>query len=290
MTSLFPGGRIEASSGPGTIAALVTTGADGAAPFLLSAAHVLAVPGEPLFSPDQATGSPVGMVIKRTANRQIDAAFASATGVSFDPRVTDLGVTLQSVARPQSGARVVKPGRVIGIVADDVGRSVKIRLASGAAVSRRGFLIKPDPLYPPTGPLTVPGDSGGPWLFCNGAGTALPILAGIHIGKPSEVEGFPADWVFACLADQAMTELGVSLWQPDAPAPAPAPSIPMLVATREAAILRGLPSQSANRLDGLAPGRLVHVLGIRDGWAQVSLKGDNLIDGFVWADLLRPPG
>jgi hypothetical protein len=65
--------------------------------------------------------------------------------------------------------------------------------------------------------------------------------------------------------------------------------VPKLVATRDTAILRGLPRDTASRIGGLAPGQLVHVLSVKDGWAKISLQGDGRIDGFVWEDLLVAP-
>ncbi|WP_156256055.1 hypothetical protein [Sandarakinorhabdus oryzae] len=264
----------------------------------MSVGHVLVVAKAKVVCAEQGA-QPCGKVALVAGNPPLDAGLARITTGTADNQVARLGVTMQAVARVTKDAQVIKSGTATGVtlgIVVDPDVAVPIQYDTGVKTVR-GFLIKPDPST--SGPLIDHGDSGAPWLLTDGRGKALPLLAGVNVGFPAQGSGFPQDCALACHAEDVMKALGVTLWRPDALAPAPVPFIaapahappaPMLVATREAAILRGLPSQTANRLDGLAPGQLVHVLATRDGWAQVSLKGDNLIDGFVWADLLRPPG
>lgn len=295
-----PGTGIDAGGGGGTIAARVVGSKPGET-LLLSAGHVLVVAGAPVCCTAHDPLKPCGKVTSVSGTPLLDAGIALAKAVEADNQVPPLGVGIASVARATRNAQVIKAGAAsgvsVGLVAEEQ-VEVDIQYDTGLQ-SIRGFLIKPDPRFPAPDGLVAHGDSGAPWLLANGQGTALPVLVGVNIGFPAAGGRWPTDWVLACHADEVMADLGVRLWQPGAqpvpvitpgapPVGAPALPVPMRVATREAAILRGLPSETANRLGGLQPGQVVHVLGSRDGWATVSLTGDRLIDGFVWEDLLRP--
>lgn len=298
--AISPGTGIRAGSGAGTITARVA-GGNASDVLLLSAGHVLVVATAKVRCEQQGT-EPCGKVSLVAERPPLDAGLARISNGAADNAVARLGVSLRAVARVTKDAQVIKLGTAthvtVGIVAD-VDVEVSVQYETGPETIR-GFLIKPDPAFPSPNGLIDHGDSGAPWLMADGHGNALPLLVGVNVGFPAADSPFASDWAVACHADEVMKALKVSLWKQDAPAPAPIQvtaipipipvpmPVPMLVATREPAILRGLPSETANRITGLAPGQVVHVLATRDGWAQVSLKGDNQIDGFVWADLLRP--
>jgi hypothetical protein len=295
--AISPGTGIRAGSGAGTITARVA-GNNAGDVLVLSAGHVLVVATANVRCEQQGP-EPCGKVSLVARRPPLDAGLARITAGVVDNEVARLGVRLQDVELVTSGAQVIKSGTAtkvtVGIV-DEVDVEVPIQYNTGVKTIR-GFLIKPDPSFP-SPKLIDHGDSGAPWLLADGHGNALPLLVGVNVGFPAEESSFPKDWALACHAGEVMDALKVSLWQPDALAPAPAPFIamaahgaptPKLVATRDTAILRGLPRDTASRIGGLAPGQLVHVLSVKDGWAKISLQGDGRIDGFVWEDLLVAP-
>ena len=291
---IAPGSRIETSISDGTIAAIVM--GDDRQPLAMSAGHVLVGHGTPAFCPDRVSGVQIGEVIDACDNPLLDGAVSSINGVLPNAAVLGLGVTLSATARPAVGNRVAKFGhatqRTDGVVTA-INRTRTVNLGSLGSIRVRGFIIDPLPNSNPANRLSAQGDSGAPWVLTDNAGRPLPILLGIHVAGGQASGGSASPFAFACLADEVMADLGVSLWQPDLAQPLPfmalpglRPAVPMLVATEEPAILRGLPRETAARLGGLEPGQLVHVLAVKDGWAKISLKGNGRIDGFVWEDLL----
>lgn len=295
--AISPGTGIRAGGGAGTITARVT-GDKASDMMLLSAGHVLVVATAKVICSELGS-EPCGKVALVAQNPLLDAGLARITKGVADNRVARLGVALQGVARVTKDLQVIKSGTAtqvtVGLVEKEA-VDVPVQYDTGVKTVR-GFLIKPDPRFP-SAKLIDQGDSGAPWLLADGQGKALPLLVGINIGFPAEGSPFPRDWAVACHADEVMKDLKVSLWQPDADALAPVPflavpvhvaPVPKLVATRDTAILRGLPRDTASRIGGLAPGQLVHVLSVKDGWAKISLQGDGRIDGFVWEDLLVAP-
>jgi hypothetical protein len=292
-----PGTGIEAGSGQGTLTAWVIEQESGAV-LALSARHVLGATRAPVFLPSRTGGQQLGQVRKISRSWTTDAAVAALGDVAPSSRVAGLGVQLDGSSRVVQGSKVVKSGYATHITYGEVidpAVALDVEFRSGRQ-RVNGFLIKPDPaIHDSSKPLADKGDSGAPWLIANRTGQALPLLAGLHVGIPAPGQNVPDGYRLACHIEDVFASLGLALWSDDQiartlalPALAtPRQPTPMLVATREAAILRGLPSETAARLGGLEPGQLVHVLSIRNGWATLSLKGDDAIDGFVWSDLLR---
>lgn len=300
-----PGISVQANHGQGTIAALVRLNGS-AAPHLLTCQHILRVPDRDIFSPTR-SGRRIGTTARMAGfGGVVDAAAGrlDAGAAGIDPRIDGLGVAPRAMTmKAVHGQLVVKQGattgRTWGVVREFTGRHQMN--VGGTIVEVEGFQIEADATRNGNRHLSLEGDSGAAWVLANGDGSPTDVMLGLHVSGNGAAGA--TGRAFACHAADVAAQLGVEPWmalpvpetalftQPlrtAVPRPAIAPR-PMVVRTREPALMRGLPADTATILNRLPYGTLVDVLEQRDGWALVDLYGTGQADGYLWGDLLRPP-
>lgn len=300
-----PGVRIQADHGEGTIGALVRMPGD-AGLYALCNQHVLMFLQSDAFIVGGFSRIKVGTIHKLAGldEEKVDAAIvllnkveknSSIIGLNVSPRSTSVDIKKDQI--------VVKYGASTGITYGKISQwkcRHRYRGPTGN-IYVCGFLIETLNEINGGRKISDEGDSGSAWMLANPNGTPTDVMLGLHVSGNNEPGA--AGYAFACYAKDVFSKLQIIPWVSEpvreiAPAvrplrmASPMPAVaarPMVVRTREPALMRGLPADTATILNRLPYGTLVDVLDQREGWALVDLYGTGQADGYLWGDLLRPP-
>ena len=167
----------------------------------------------------------LGKLVRSHVGQAGDCALASIEDRTFDPTILETGVTVEEIAEPELGDKVMKSGRTTGIthgVVTRVHTLTKIDYGEGAGVCNiGGFEIGPDPDHlPGDGEISKPGDSGSVWLLKSGNGKPAKIMAGLHFA--GEVDDTEPEHAVACYAKSVFEKLQISCTPVQKPEAVPA--------------------------------------------------------------------
>ena len=202
----------------GTIGAFVRDRTSGAV-VLLSNWHVLhgaqAQVGADIVQPgrhddNRVERNTMGRLLRSHLGPAGDCAIASVFGRAFSGEVMGLGVSVDRIADPEIGDRVVKSGRTTAVTRGRVVRievNTKMSYPDGVSAVVGGFEIGiDDDAVPPEREISRGGDSGAAWLAI-ARGRPTGVMLGLHFA--GDAEGTAAEFALACYAKSVMTALDV---------------------------------------------------------------------------------
>lgn len=286
----------------GTLGAIVRHCATGAA-VALSNWHVLVDNrGDMVTQPGPMDGGTapqqaIGATMARVLDPATDAAIAPIGPRHADRMIAGLNVAVEAVTAPVDGMRVIKSGRTTGITSGTIVMPEKIVGFPIAILPTRHrmmvFTIRRDACSDTARPLSAGGDSGSCWMLIGPDGNASTTMVGLHVGGdgPDVAYAGDATRVFDALGIEPMPVPLLGAAPPAFPAALTAslaPGKPNGVLARHGLWLRGGPGLDFPKLELLAPGRTVHVVGTNDAWRMIDLCGDGQIDGFAYGAFLAP--
>jgi endonuclease G len=202
----------------GTIGAFVRDRTSGAV-VLLSNWHVLhggqAQVGADIVQPGRHDDNRVdrnvmGTLLRSHLGPAGDCAIASVFGRALSGEVMGLGVSVDRIADPEIGDRVVKSGRTTAVTRGRVVRievNTKMSYPDGVSAVVGGFEIGIDEdAVPLEREISRGGDSGAAWLAV-ARGKPTGVMLGLHFA--GDAEGTAAEFALACYAKSVMTALDV---------------------------------------------------------------------------------
>lgn len=226
LATIRPGISVSHFAGSaGTLGAVVYDELNGT-PYVLSNWHVLHGPtgtvGDNVVQPGPWDDGNVdvnvmGRLVRSHLGLAGDCAISTVVGRSLDPKILELGVVPERVARVHLGDEVVKSGRTTGVTHGLVARvGVVVSVDYGGDTGTAqvgGFEIAVNPHKPTTdGEISSGGDSGSLWMVDTG-GKDSDVAVGLHFAGETDPDP-TAEHAVACNIDSVLKKLGVSLQSP----------------------------------------------------------------------------
>ena len=218
----------------GTLGAIVRDTASGAA-LMLSNWHVLSgvtgkvgdvivQPGP--FDDNNTARNRAGQLLRSHLGLAGDCAVASIEGRKVALDQLELGVSIDSIGKPELGDLVVKSGRTTGVTYGLVSRIeglFKLNYDGLGEKTIGGFEIKPSPDHPaPGNEISKGGDSGSAWLGVEPrSGKIGSTMLGLHFAGSIKGSGV-SEFGIACYAHSVFQKLSIEPYVGQVSARAPA--------------------------------------------------------------------
>lgn len=206
----------------GTVGAVVYDARTGA-PYVLSNWHVLHGDtgdiGDPISQPGSFDDNRVqqnlcGHLVRSHLGAAGDCAIATIEGRQLSGEILDLGVTIDQIAEPALGDKVMKSGRTTAVTHGVVARvHVTTRIDYGAVGAQDigGFEIQPDPDHEdPDNEISMGGDSGSAWVSVE-RGRPTSTMVGLHFAGET---GDAPENALACYATSVFQKLEIVAKRP----------------------------------------------------------------------------
>ncbi len=208
-------GMLISGAAPGAITAIVVQ-QEGT--FVLGNAHVLGPVNTEVYQPRVLAGHRreyyrIGKV--KAVDESLDCAIASIDDREYDNFIKSLNVTPVEIEPPALGDRVVKYGLKTGLTYGIVRCIHAICPRSHQRCVKDQFIIEPDrSRRPANDEISVPGDSGSPWLKLNTSGQPSTVLLGMECGgDASSVDSnLAAEYARAATLSTVQDALNISLF------------------------------------------------------------------------------